>query len=325
MIFTQAIASKCQRSLACVFVLVALCLSVAMPSAHAQATEADKKFEAGRKKLAAGDYAEACRLFAASQLLDPAIGTLLNLGECTTRQDKPVEARRYFYEAEAMALARGDAERALFAKKQHDLLAPRVGLLFITVDQRVADPHIAVDGEAIDLEVIKRGPLEVLRGPHTISLHSGGKLVTSHDATVGSQLVTVNLAPTPPEQAIVVAKPASAAPPGLPKRTRRKTGLYVAIGGAAVFAGGVGLAYAAKGKYDDARRLYDVQPRQQLLDDINDARKTGNLATIISITGLAAVGTGTILYFVSGTSAANTEIAVVPTIGGASAMVSGRW
>ena len=325
MLMTHGIVFTWQRTFVAALALLVLCLGMATPTAHAQPTEADKKFEEGRKKLAAGDYAEACRLFAASQTLDPAIGTLLNLGECTTKQDKPVEARKYFFEAEAMALARGDAERAMFARKQYDLLAPRVGMLFITVDQRVTDPKISVDGEVIDLAVIQRGPLEVLRGPHTVSLHSGSELVTSHDATVDGQLVTINLEPKAPEQDIIVTKTTAAKAAGLQKRTRSKTGLYVAIGGAAVFAGGVGLAFSAKDKYDDARKLYDTGQSRASLDDINDARKTGNIATIISVAGLAAIGTGTILYFISGKSAGKTEVALVPTIGGASAMVSGRW
>ena len=65
-------------------VTVLVCLALVLP-AEARAdgkADAQRLFDEGLKLFDAKDYAKACERFAASQKLDRAAGTLLNLGRC---------------------------------------------------------------------------------------------------------------------------------------------------------------------------------------------------------------------------------------------------
>lgn len=84
------------------------------PAARAQSssdrTAADVLFDEGRSALERGDVAGACSRFEASQRLEPAAGTLLNLGDCLEKLGRPREAWISFREALRL-LAEGDDRR----------------------------------------------------------------------------------------------------------------------------------------------------------------------------------------------------------------------
>src|SRR5690348_10457717 len=70
--------------------------------AHAAAPEveqAEKLFGEGQSLMASSQFAEACVKFAASQRLDPGIGTLLRLGDCFEKSGRSTSAFRAFQEA----------------------------------------------------------------------------------------------------------------------------------------------------------------------------------------------------------------------------------
>lgn len=303
-----------------------------LPTAAAQpSSAADRYFDDGRKALAEGRYADACRLFASSQELDPSVGTLLNLGECSTKQGHYVEARVHLAAAQALATSRGDSERAVYAKQQYEALGDRVGTLQVAIDPRISNPLVIVDGQPLSPEALVAGRVELTRGSHSVVLRSGGIEVSTHEVEIGEATTMLSLAPktTVSHDLVTPSSPtgptSASATTGSSSRKRSKTGLYVAIGGAAVFAGGVGLAFSAKSSYDDAKRAYDDSPSDGALADIDAARDRGDLATIISIAGLATVATGTTIYLLSGKKAPSTEMAFIPTAGGAAAVVSGRF
>src|SRR5512145_1428615 len=56
-------------------------------------------FQEGRKAVAASDYATACPKFAESYRLEPAVGTLLNIGDCNKRQGRIATAWSNFQTA----------------------------------------------------------------------------------------------------------------------------------------------------------------------------------------------------------------------------------
>ena len=88
---------------------------VALPtSAHAQ--DADKLFKEARRLVEAGDYAHACPMFAESERLEPAPGTLLNLADCEKNVGQLVSAQEH-YRLAASGFPKNDPRRAFCAKR----------------------------------------------------------------------------------------------------------------------------------------------------------------------------------------------------------------
>ena len=79
---------------------VGLALLLSAASARAgDSISAEALFIAGRDAALRGDYGEACAKFAESQRLDPASGTLINLGDCNEHLGLFASAWRYYREA----------------------------------------------------------------------------------------------------------------------------------------------------------------------------------------------------------------------------------
>src|SRR4051812_46143375 len=77
---------------------------------------AEALFADGRKLMAAGNYAAACPKLAASQRLDPGVGTMLNLADCYERVGQTASAWAEFREAISAARAAGSKEREQLAR-----------------------------------------------------------------------------------------------------------------------------------------------------------------------------------------------------------------
>ena len=93
-------------------VLMALLLLLGAGSASAgDPVSAEALFREGRAAMSRGEHALACQRFAESQRLDPAAGTLLNLGECKERLGKTASAWQHY--REAADLLTGDERREL--------------------------------------------------------------------------------------------------------------------------------------------------------------------------------------------------------------------
>jgi hypothetical protein len=111
--------------------VVALALASTVTAARAQPTpppatsvRAAELFDLGRERLAAGDLAAACDAFSASQALEPAVGTGLNLADCLRRrgrlEDALAAARDAAHQAEMSDDPRRDAARDLIAALEAD-------------------------------------------------------------------------------------------------------------------------------------------------------------------------------------------------------------
>src|SRR3954470_25035714 len=95
--------ARLRQLVAAAFVLGA---TAAPRPARADVTDkagAERLFDQGRKLMEAKQYDEACEKFAASQKLEPAVGTLLNLGECSEKRRLLATAWGYYREALALA------------------------------------------------------------------------------------------------------------------------------------------------------------------------------------------------------------------------------
>src|SRR5580658_1649767 len=93
----QIAVRRCAASL-----LVALLVGARVAQAQ-QPSAAETLFEQGRELLATGKLVEACDKFAESQKLDPAVGTLLNLGDCYAKRGMTATAWATFMLAASTA------------------------------------------------------------------------------------------------------------------------------------------------------------------------------------------------------------------------------
>jgi len=109
---------------------LAVLLSSAIARADGGESEAERLFREGRDAMKAGDPATACARFAASQSLDPAPGTLLNLALCEEKLGQLSLALRHAKEAEKLLPADDDRlpiARALIARVKPALVTVAEG------------------------------------------------------------------------------------------------------------------------------------------------------------------------------------------------------
>lgn len=106
--------------------------------AAAQAEEAhtaEALFDQGRQLMASEQYEQACTKFSASHRLDPAVGTLLNLGYCWKQMGKAASAWTAYREAASLAYWQRQREREAFARSEAAELEARLARLTINVTE----------------------------------------------------------------------------------------------------------------------------------------------------------------------------------------------
>ena len=119
------------------FMLLGL-LALTPQRADAQSTgsqaAAEALFREGRRLMEEGNYDEACPKFEASNRLDVAVGTLLNLGVCWEQGGRLASAWATFLEAAALAARTGSPEREQLARSRAAELESRLIRVRVIVD-----------------------------------------------------------------------------------------------------------------------------------------------------------------------------------------------
>jgi hypothetical protein len=216
-------------------------VALAQPASDIDSAEA--LFKSAKAAMDHGDLATACPRFAESQRLDPAAGTLLNLGECEARDGRIATALGHFQEGRA-ALPAGDY-RIVFAEEKIASLLKRVPRLAVRiVGELPAGARVGRDG--IDLPTSSLGvAVPVDPGEHVVTLSAPGRVTTRTEVRLEEGRVeTAELGAGPAE-----ASPEPAASSGSPQRT---AGIVMLGIGAAGLGIGAVLGLVAKGTYDSA-------------------------------------------------------------------------
>ncbi len=130
--------------------------------AHAQRAEAQDAFERGRKLMKDGDLPAACAAFETSFKLEPATGTLYNLGLCHEKQGRIASA---WAELKQVSETDTNKGRAADAAKRVTELEPRLTRMKLTVSDPV--PGLAIERDGIDVTVFIDQPVPV--DPRTYS------------------------------------------------------------------------------------------------------------------------------------------------------------
>jgi nucleoid-associated protein YgaU len=159
------------------FCLVSCALSARAAQAQNSNTAlSESLFQQGKQLSAAGNFAEACPKFAASYKLDPATGTLLNLGACEESLGKTATAWAHFNDALGAARRDQVASRVQYAEGRIKSLEARLIRLQINVPPRSDVPGLEVklDGEVLS-SVAFGMPNPIDPGHHTLDMSAPGK------------------------------------------------------------------------------------------------------------------------------------------------------
>ncbi len=312
----------------------ALAASAVFATAAAEAADpdpevaaADALYRSAKEALARGDNGRACELLEQSLRLQPAPGTLLNLGECHARLGQWVAALDAFRQARER-LAPGDY-RVAFAERrisEIDEAAPHVEL----------DPSGASPGDArvfLDDREVAAGsfgvPLAVDPGTHVVVVrapqHREARTVVTLEERA---LRKIEIAPGPPDvpepPAAVVPGPASPEDPG---RAQRVWGF--GVGGFGIVALGTGaiLGLTAHATYDAALAHCPAGPASctpQGAEGGHSAELQAGASTVAFVAAGAAIATGAALVF---TAKKTSKVAVASQIAAGSALLSirGSW
>jgi hypothetical protein len=319
----------------------ALVLVVLLGAAPAWAQEraaAQAAFDEGRKLMKAGRFAEACPRFEASQKLDPATGTLMNLAECWQKIGRLASAWAAYVEVAERAHKEGSAPRESKARARAADLAPKLGKIVIKVEQQVTGLAVTRDGlDALSLVGIA---VPVDPGEHAIEASAKGK-TWSQKVTVTAETVEVTVPPfwaepvkkLEPAKMLEPAKKIEPPPPSPPtdltiappppeqQSNRRKVGWILAGAGAAVAVGGLAVGFLAKSAADGSNS--DCFPDGFCDPSGYDARHTAQVEALISTVmvsaGGAAVITGLILVLTAPKHHApepSARLWIAPSVGG---------
>jgi hypothetical protein len=297
------------RSTARLAVGVGLALSAASRHAGAQAAKneaaAEVLFQEGRTLYEAGRYSEACPKLAESHRIDPASGTLLALALCHEGEQKLASAWAEFTTVEGEARRAGRTDRETIAREHAAAIRARLSTLSINVPPEIR----ALSGLELKLDGTPIGPgtfgvaVPVDGGQHEVSVSATGKKPWKVAVSVKSQADAVALTIPPLEDAPAPTEvPAST--PGPSTEAKASTGspmttvgLIVAGAGLVAFGAGGYVALAAKGDYDDAKeRCPDAGCSRDDWQAGEDARRQGNLATVVFGVGGALLVTGGVLW-----------------------------
>lgn len=119
-------------------------LSLPAAAEDARSARADALFRQAQALLDAGKIDAACAKFEASEAWENGLGTLLHLGDCYERAGRSASAWHAFLEAEAMAQAKKDSNRAQIASERVAALEPKLARVVFVVPATSRVPGLAV-------------------------------------------------------------------------------------------------------------------------------------------------------------------------------------
>jgi len=320
----------------------------------AQKATAEAYFDDALRLMKTGSYAEACAKLEASQRLDPAVGTLLYLGECYEKRGRTASAWVTFRDAEALARSAGQTQRAEMARVHAERL--QAGLSRVTVElstEARATPGLQVRCGSVPIDPALPGaPIPVDPGEvvieasapgyttftRSLNVAAGARLTATIPALARSAATAPKPVPvpestpaTPSPMPVAAPSPSEPVPvsPSAPPRSPPSQSLAVPItlGAVGVVGLAVGAVFGIKsiGNASDAK---DLCPNGQcneargesLMDDARTQARVSNVAFAVGVVGLAS---GVIVYVLGRPAKVEqARLGVTPWLGPAQAGLS---
>lgn len=292
------------------------------------AAAAEALFRDGRALYDQGKYPEACAKFAESERLDPAPGTLLNLGGCYEKNGQTASAWATFKEAVAAAHVKGRADWEDLARTRAAALEPKLSRLTVAVASKADGLAVTRDGSNVGTAEWGT-PIPVDPGSHVVDAQAPHRkpFHQSVDVPAGGASITVTVAELDPADE-------ESGPPAPETHssgsTQRTIGLVV--GGLGIVGLGIGTAFGfvAMGKENDATQHHcDASDHcdAQGVQLGKDAQSAATASTIAFVVGGVALAGGLVLYLTApkDTSAPTVGLRASAMPGGGSFGIQGAW
>jgi hypothetical protein len=317
------------------FVGVAAVLVAPLAAAQTQSgssAAAEALFNQGRVLMGTGKYDEACRKFAASQQLEPALGTMLNLAECYEKTGRTASAWAEYRKAIPVARTAVSKARQDLATERAQALEARLSTLTIrAVGGEAAGAQLEVRRDGVPLQPAELGSaIPVDPGEHVIEASAAGREPWSAKIHVGPDAARVlveipqlqsasSSAPPAPAAPLVATTSATSQPasdrPASDGSRQRIAGLV--LGGAGIAGVGLGAFFGLRafGKWSDAKEACSDYPYgcgKAGTELRSSATSAGTTSTIAFIAGGALLGTGVVLYLTAPSKKTSIAVAVGP-------------
>ena len=289
--------------------VMGIVLGLAAPARADDPVLAEALFREGRAAIDAGDLATACSKFEQSYRLDPAPGTLLNLGDCEERRGRLATAWERFNRMHD-TLAPNDDRRAL-ARSRADAVASRLPKVKVVLAKDTPnDARVVRDGAPLDPAAL--GTLVPIDpGAHVLVVHVDGRRdekVQLEMAEGEKREVTLHAGPLLPPPPVVVPPPEHHGLGG-----RRVVGLVVAGVGVLALGGGGVVGALALGTQSQSQKTCSngVCTDQQGIDLHERAKTQALVADVLFAAGVAFGAVGAVLWF-TGKPSAKTSVGFAP-------------
>lgn len=336
------------------FTLLGL-LALSPQRAAAQSTgsqaAAEALFREGRRLMEEGNYAEACPKFEASNRLDVAVGTLLNLGVCWEQGGRLASAWATFLEAAALAARTGSPEREQLARSRALALEPRLIRVRVIVASPARGEQVTVGDRSFD-DVMWSVAIPIDAGEWPVQASAPGRITWEGSVTAANEGSVVELhvpalevAPEPEVTELPpgLQQPVAPVIPEEPANPARTAGWVVTAAGVATLGAGLGLGLSARNLWNDVNcperpdlggGRFCVSSQDQ--SDAETARTRANMGTGLLVAGGTVAAAGIILLIVSSggnddededEEGATARVRVTPSVGrqGASLSVQGAF
>ncbi|HOU93931.1 MAG TPA: hypothetical protein PLU22_22930 [Polyangiaceae bacterium] len=310
---------------------------------------AEALFQEGLRLMQEERFPEACPKLAESQRLDPAVGTLLYLGECYEKNGQVASAWATFQSAAAAARKEGQDDRRQIALERASRLEHQMPKLVVDVDPAARVAGLVVTRDASDLaEAAWRVPIPVDPGSHVVSASAPGKRSWTRTVTLeaGQGVVTVQVptladevaAPPAPARGATPAPAGTEAGAGAPPapaeggRSRLAPAYVTGAVGLVVLGGGVGAGIASNAKERESVEFCNPSDPSECnrtgMSLLDDARTYATAANVAYAVGGAALVTSVVLFVTArrpSPATAGWQLVPIATPEGAGAVLRGGF
>jgi serine/threonine-protein kinase len=280
---------------------------------------AEALFDQSITLMKAGSFADACPKLAESQRIDPAVGTLLYLGDCLDKTGHVAAAWATFREANALARTQNQTQRADLARDRAASLEKKLPYLRFDGSSASNVTELTLDGTQIG-RATWTDEMPVDPGDHAVEVSAKGfvkQTLTVHVGPAEHRAVTLPVLAKEPAAAKPAPEPTPDTTPKpaviTPTPDRANTGQWrrpasYALGGAGVVGVAIGSAFGvtAFSKWDSAKPLC---PNDHCTHEgagyASDARSASTVSTVAFTAGIVLIAAGAYLFFTSPPRAGN--------------------